>query len=297
VPFDPARAKEQDANADAVILKAKKVKDWPKLEWAVDQKIEDQREFVAWWRATVTPGTGGDRRSKNQRPRSALLIPQAEAESLSGIRHQQVSRWHGRLRNVASYKASLCGAAWRAAMNGGMNVRGRSGDDEWHTPPEVIALVRAVLGRIDLDPASNAEAQRIVRAKRFYAKIDNGLDHPWHGRVFLNPPYSAVIAAFVSKLLHEYQASRVSAAILLTNNSTDAVWFHQAMAVAEALCFTRGRIPFCKATGEVGAPPQGQALFYFGADRLRFIETFARLGTVVRVEAAESCAQLSEAAE
>ena len=68
VPFDPARAKEQDANADAVILKAKKVKDWPKLEWAVDQKIEDQREFVAWWRATVTPGTGGDGAAKINGP-------------------------------------------------------------------------------------------------------------------------------------------------------------------------------------------------------------------------------------
>src|SRR5262249_298780 len=66
----------------------------------------------------------------------------------------------------------------------------------------------------------------------FYSKADNGLAHPWAGRIFLNPPYSAVIARFVTKLLQELGAGRVSAAILLTNNSTDTTWFHQAMAAA-----------------------------------------------------------------
>jgi phage N-6-adenine-methyltransferase len=299
VPFDPSKAKQRDAQADVVIAYAKKVKDWPLLAKAVDQKIEDQIEFVAWWRATVTPGTGGDRRSKNQRPRSALLIPQTEAEVATGIRHQQVSRWHQRLQDVRSYKASLYGAAWRTAMHGGENVRGRSGDNEWCTPAEVLNLVRAVLGRIDLDPASNAEAQKIVRAKHFYTKADSSLDHQWHGHVFLNSPYSQpLITQFVGKLLHEHRAGRVTAAILLTNNSTDAEWFHEAMAAAEAICFTRGRIKFRKWTGEVGAPPQGQAFFYFGPERSRFIQIFSALGTVLmRAEAAESHAEFSEAAE
>jgi len=34
---------------------AKKTKDWPTLEAAVDQKIEDQTEFVRWWDETVRP--------------------------------------------------------------------------------------------------------------------------------------------------------------------------------------------------------------------------------------------------
>jgi len=298
VRFDPAQARQRDSEADAVIAHAKRVKDWPLLERAVDQKIEDQRAFVAWWARTVTPGQSvgrGGRKSSADRG----TIPMREAEALSGISNQQVSRWRQRLRNIPDYKRSLCGAMHRIAMSGGMNVRGCSGDNEWLTPAEVIALVRAVLGGIDLDPASNAEAQRIVRARRFYSKADSGLDHPWAGRVFLNPPYSVpLITQFIDKLLHEYRARRVSAAILLSNNSTDAAWFHQAMTAAEAVCFTRGRIAFCKWTGEVGAPPQGQALFYFGRDRSRFIQTFARQGIVLmRAEATESCAQLSEAAE
>jgi phage N-6-adenine-methyltransferase len=296
VPFDPGQARLRDAEAAAVILKAKKVKDWPLLVRAVDQKVEDQLAYVAWWGAEITPrqspGRGGNKSSAERR-----TISMREAEALSGISNQQVARWKKRLRNIPEYKHSLYGAAWRAAMNGGLNVRGCSGDDEWHTPPEVIALVRAVLGSIDLDPASNVAAQRVIRAKRFYTKADSGLGRAWRGRVFLNPPYSAVIAAFVDKLLHEYETGRVSAAILLTNNSTDAVWFHRAAAAADALCFTLGRIAFCKWNGEVGAPPQGQALFYFGPDRSRFIQTFARLGIIVRTESVESHAQLSEAAE
>ena len=44
---------EPDAKAGAVIDYAKKVKDWPLLEKAVEQKMEDQRLFVEWWDANV----------------------------------------------------------------------------------------------------------------------------------------------------------------------------------------------------------------------------------------------------
>jgi hypothetical protein len=60
-------------------------------------------------------------------------------------------------------------------------------NDEWFTPAKYIAAARAVLGGIDLDPASNAIAQATVRAGRYYSKDDDGLAQPWHGRVWLNP--------------------------------------------------------------------------------------------------------------
>lgn len=71
-----------------------KVKDWPTLETAVDQKIEEQKEFVRWWLEAVTANKGGDRKSDQTRS-SALLMP--EAEKLTQISHQQVSRWRKRL--------------------------------------------------------------------------------------------------------------------------------------------------------------------------------------------------------
>jgi phage N-6-adenine-methyltransferase len=284
LPFDPASARRRDAEADAVILWAKKVKNWPKLEAAVDQKIEDQREFVAWWRATVTPqisrGRGGNKSSADLR-----TIPMRKAEELSGIRNQLVARWRQRLTNIEAYRARLYGSAYRMAMYG-ETVRGRSGDDEWHTPASVLDLARAVLGDIDLDPASNAEAQKIVKAKRYLAHADNGLDKPWRGRVWLNPPYSQPhITAFVDKLIQERRSGRVTAAIMLTNNSTDAAWFHAALECANVVNFTRGRIAFCKPSGVIGAPPQGQAFFYFGHASERFVSVFASLGTCLALPA------------
>jgi phage N-6-adenine-methyltransferase len=276
VPFDPSKAKKWDALADSAIAFAKKVKDWPMLEKAVDQKIEDQTEFVAWWRATVTPNLGAGRGNKNQR-RPGLIL-QSVAEALTEISHQQVARWRQRL---AMY---------------GENVRGRSGDDEWFTPAEVLVPVRAVLGTIDLDPASDREAQKIVQARRFFTKADDGLNHSWRGKIFLNPPYSIpLITQFVAKLIQELQAGRVTAAIVLVNNSTDALWFHKLLGSARAVCLALGRLRFWKPSGEGSAAPQGQAFFYFGNEPDRFIEQFARFGFVLPLDGGVT--RLSEAAE
>jgi hypothetical protein len=69
----------------------------------------------------------------------------------------------------------------------GGHVRGTEGTGEFerYTPAEYIASARSVLGAIDLDPASNAQAQRIVKAAHYLTIEDDGLAHPWQGRVWL----------------------------------------------------------------------------------------------------------------
>lgn len=60
--------------------------------------------------------------------------------------------------------------------------------NEHYGPPEYIERVRRVMGGIDLDPASSAAANLIVRATTFYALPQDGRTLPWFGRVYLNPP-------------------------------------------------------------------------------------------------------------
>lgn len=160
------------------------------------------------------------------------------------------------------------------------HVSHATGQHEWYTPPEYIDVVKAVLGGIDLDPASSAEAQKFVKAKRYFTVEDDGLSKPWKGRIWLNPPYgSGVIDKFTDKLVVHYEAKDVSSAILLTNNATETEWYARAAKAASAVCFPFGRISYLDASGQPeNTPLQGQSLLYLGDDSAKFCETFKNIG-------------------
>src|SRR5262249_114414 len=104
-----------------------------------------------------------------------------------------------------------------------------TGEIEWYTPPKYIELARAVLGEIDLDPASSDKAQETVRAARYFTASDDGLRQQWRGRIWLNPPYAQPTTGhFVTKMVEERAAGNVTAAIMLTHNYTDTTWSHEA---------------------------------------------------------------------
>jgi hypothetical protein len=64
-----------------------------------------------------------------------------------------------------------------------------SGEFEYYTDPRIICAARLTMGGIDLDPASSAQANKIVKADRFYTERDNGLNFVWHGRIWMNHPF------------------------------------------------------------------------------------------------------------
>jgi hypothetical protein len=70
----------------------------------------------------------------------------------------------------------------------GVAHRHTSDTNEHYTPPRIVVPATRVLGAIDLDPASCELANEYIGANRIHTAEDDGLKHPWYGRVFLNPP-------------------------------------------------------------------------------------------------------------
>lgn len=159
------------------------------------------------------------------------------------------------------------------------HVAHNSGDNEWYTPKDYIDAARAVLGGIDLDPASNPAANKVVQAEAYYTAQDDGLSKEWSGRVWMNPPYeSGLIGKFAAKLCESFESGCVCAAIVLVNNGTETGWFQMIAAKASAVCFPKGRVQFWHPRKEEAAPLQGQAILYLGSDAQEFVAEFSGFG-------------------
>ena len=160
-------------------------------------------------------------------------------------------------------------------------VINNSGNTEWYTPKQYIESARKVMGSIDLDPASSKEAQKIVRAAKYYDSKADGLTKKWKGNIWLNPPYN-IVRQFVDKLLD----STFDQAIVLVNNATETEWFARLAERASAMVFHLGRIRFATPESEgEGTTPcmQGQVFVYFGPTTEKFLEEFSQYGWGVKL--------------
>lgn len=159
------------------------------------------------------------------------------------------------------------------------HVTNNSGCNEWYTPEKYLDLAREVLDEIDLDPASCVFANETVKARLFYSEDDDGLTKPWHGRVWMNPPYSSeLVPKFTEKFVDEYNDGNITEGIVLVNNATETAWFTNMVNAASAVCFPRGRIRYYSQTRESLAPLQGQAFLYFGENKEKFLDVFSEIG-------------------
>jgi hypothetical protein len=140
-----------------------------------------------------------------------------------------------------------------------------------------------VLGVIDVDPASCSMAQTSVQATTYYTKECSGLEVPWPGRVYLNPPFlQPWLREFIQKLLQEVTAGRTTEAILLTPGFTTEDYWQDAVQGAQRLCFPRARVRFRTPQGKIIQPWQSNTLFYYGPHLQRFTAVFQdAVGVVV----------------
>jgi len=151
-------------------------------------------------------------------------------------------------------------------VNLGMNKHqsGKSKSTSWITPREIIDE----LGPFDIDPCQ-CTPQPWPCADKGYTVNDNGLAQPWHGRVWLNPPYGVEARQWLERLAYHENG------IALIFARTETVLFHEWIwNMADALFFFRGRISFYNPDGTLaksnaGAPSVLVAYGEYNADRLR----------------------------
>ena len=114
---------------------------------------------------------------------------------------------------------------------------------EWYTP----AFIFEALGlEFDLDPCA-AESGDYVPALARYTARDDGLSKPWHGRVWLNPPYGPYTPRWLVRLAEHGDG------LALVFARTDTRWFHAAVGRADLLCFTR-RLAFVPGPQQLEQP-------------------------------------------
>lgn len=221
---------------------------------------------------------GGDRTVESKLPSSNLIdkFDRHRFRQLAAAPESVMERLEKATEEEQVTRAALLRVA------AGPHIGHNAGENEWYTPREYIEAAREVMGEIDLDPASSEIANSVVRAKRFYADTDDGLEQDWEGRVFMNPPYaSELIKLFIEKFCDEVAAGHVTEGIVLVNNATETAWFASVTAVADRLCLPLGRIKFWN-PDKKSTPLQGQAILYSGENGKRFAETFKKFGPIWR---------------
>lgn len=145
-------------------------------------------------------------------------------------------------------------------MAGNHGHKGKT--DVWLTPPSILESVGG-WENFDLDPAA-AENQPWPTARQHYTERDNGLMLPWHGRVWLNPPYSrGIIGRFMGRMA----AHGNGIAMVFARSETE--FFHRHVwPAADAIFFFEGRVNFYRADGTEAAVDGGapSVLIGYGAD-------------------------------
>lgn len=159
-------------------------------------------------------------------------------------------------------------------------------NSNWHTPLDILTRARTVLGTIDLDPASCAEANERVGAAVYYSPdgIDGTRTLAWPGNVWLNPPSPAL--PWWARLMESRGSMRH--AIFLAFNAellqTSQGRTYPAIS-AFPMCAPARRIRFLRPDGSPGTAPRHHSLIVYVPGtvdrRWAFLDAFSDYGAVL----------------
>jgi len=131
---------------------------------------------------------------------------------------------------------------------------GKSND--WWTPKYIFDALGC---RFDLDVSAPMQGPLHVPCDTWI--YDRSLEKPWHGFVWMNPPFGAR-NGLKPWLLKFYAHGN---GIALVPDRTSAPWWQDAASVADALLFIDGKVQFIKPDGSLGkSPSTGTALLAAG---------------------------------
>lgn len=134
---------------------------------------------------------------------------------------------------------------------------GTGESDEWYTPPEIFKELGLWF---DLDPCSPGRGHW-VPASNVFTKADDGLQQPWAGLVFMNPPFGGRNAhvPWVEKFYKHGNGIAIARAY------TSSAWFQDWVPLFDAALFPRGKTKFIRPDGSPGkAPSHGIVLLAAG---------------------------------
>jgi hypothetical protein len=112
----------------------------------------------------------------------------------------------------------------------------------------------------DVDPCSPGP-DHWVPARQVFTKRDDGLSQPWHGLVFMNPPFGGR-NGHVPWLCKFFDHAN---GIAIVRAYTSSAWFHEWATRAQTMLFPKGKTKFIRPDGSIGrAPGHGIVLLGMG---------------------------------
>lgn len=135
--------------------------------------------------------------------------------------------------------------------------------DERYTPAFVFERMGL---QFDLDVAAPSGGVRWIPASRHYTADDDGLNQPWTGRVWMNPPYSNATPWVERFIQHRHGVALVGHA--------KSAWHNKLWAAADGACVPYEYFDFVG--GSIFMP------VWFAAFGEECVEAISRLGVVRR---------------
>jgi hypothetical protein len=122
---------------------------------------------------------------------------------------------------------------------------------EWYTPRSVFDAIGL---EYDLDPAHPGwdNPHCCVPVRKILTARDDGLRQPWHGTLWLNPPFGGRRGQV--PWLRKFFDHGDGIALVAARTSAD--WFHEVVTPnAELLLFPNGKTKFVRPDGSIGKEP------------------------------------------